>query len=210
MTFKFAAPALTAVLAILVTVIPPLAADGETLANAHNATAIYTDSTAALAGGYTLLTDAAGIACIDQPGAGAMGVHYVNGALIQAGTLDPARPQALVYEVQSNGELRLGALEYVVFQAGWDAGHSSPPMLFGQKFMLTPAGNGFGLPAFYSLHTWIWKRNPAGTFEQWNPQVRCAGQNAGIEMDELAADNQPMDMAPMSDPDGAMSTYSHG
>ena len=30
-------------------------------------------------------------------------------------------------------------------------------MLFGQHFMLSPDGNRFGLPAFYSLHAWIWK-----------------------------------------------------
>ena len=39
--------------------------------------------------------------------------------------------------------------------------------------MLTPGGNRFGLPAFYSLHAWIWKFNPSGTFAMWNPQVHC-------------------------------------
>ena len=71
-------------------------AEDEPLANARDATSIYTDATAALAGGYELLTDAAGLACIEQPGVGAMGVHYVKGSLIQAGSLDAARPQALV------------------------------------------------------------------------------------------------------------------
>ena len=42
-----------------------------------------------------------------------------------------------------------------------------------------PAGeedqsNRFGLPAFYSLHAWIWKHNPSGTFSMWNPNVSCA------------------------------------
>jgi hypothetical protein len=40
--------------------------------------------------------------------------------------------------------------------------------------MLTPDGNRFGLPAFYSLHAWVWKHNPAGTFAMWNPNVTCA------------------------------------
>jgi len=31
-----------------------------------------------------------------------------------------------------------------------------------------------GLPAFYSLHAWIWKHNPAGDFAMWNPDVTCA------------------------------------
>jgi len=94
-----------------------------------------------------------------------------------------------VYEVQENGQLRLGALEYVVFQSTWDATHSSAPTLFGgQKFMLTPADNRYGLPAFYSLHAWIWKHNPKGTFEQWNPQVHCGGSQAsGVDANDQAA-----------------------
>ena len=31
----------------------------------------------------------------------------------------------------------------------------------------------YRLPAFYSLHAWIWKHNRAGTFAMWNPQVSC-------------------------------------
>jgi hypothetical protein len=170
---KYVASLVAATLALLSTALPS-AATADTLPNARNATAIFTESTAALAAGYDLLTDAAGIACIDMPGDGAMGVHYVKTALVQSGTLDAARPQALVYEVQPNGQLRLVAFEYVVFQAAWDAAHTAPPTLFGQKFMLNPADNRFGLPAFYSLHTWIWKHHPSGTFARFNPQVRCA------------------------------------
>jgi hypothetical protein len=67
--------------------------------------------------GYTLLRDAAGIACIDKPGAGGMGVHYVNGALVGDGELHATTPEALVYEPQRNGHERLVAAEYVVFQS---------------------------------------------------------------------------------------------
>jgi hypothetical protein len=35
----------------------------------------------------------------------------------------------------------------------------APPMLFGQKFNFTDAPNRYGLPPFYSLHTWVWKDN---------------------------------------------------
>jgi len=154
---------------------------GDTLANARDATAIFQDPTAALAGGYDVLTDAADIACIDMPGQGGMGVHYVKGSLVQSGVIDAARPQALVYEVQGDGRLSLVALEYVVLQSTWDAAHSSPPELFGHKFMLTPAGNRYGLPAFYSLHAWIWKNNPSGTFNPWNPTVHCGGLPSGVD-----------------------------
>ncbi len=174
---------------LLAVVASAAAADsGDTLANARDATAAFLEPAAALANGYDLLTDAAGIACIDMPGQGAMGVHYVKGALVQAGTIDPARPQALVYEVTSEGRLRLVALEYVVLQAAWDANHGAPPQLFGQKFMLTPAGNRFGLPAYYSLHAWIWKRNPSGMFNPWNPAVRCGtAARSGLDQDQTTA-----------------------
>jgi hypothetical protein len=101
-----------------------------------------------------------------------MGVHLVKGALVQSGNLDPARPQALVYE-HANGKLQLAAVEYVVFQSAWDSTHSSPPTLFGQQFVLNPDDNRFGLPAFYSLHAWVWKDNPSGMFQSWNPAVHC-------------------------------------
>jgi hypothetical protein len=152
---------------------PMSEADTTALLNARHATAAYADPAAALAGGYALFTDAAGLACIEQPGAGAMGVHYVNGALVQGGVVDAARPQALVYEVDPAGGLRLVALEYVVIQEGWDAAHDGPPSLFGEPFMLTPAGNRYGLPAFYELHAWVWKANPSGMFSPWNPHVTC-------------------------------------
>lgn len=157
--------------AITATADSPSAATSDMVGNARDATAAYHDPAAALAGGYELLTDKDDIACIDQPGAGAMGVHYVKSALVQGGTVDVARPQALVYERADSGRLELVALEYVVLQAGWDAAHSSPPSLFGQTFMLTPADNRFGLPPFYSLHAWIWKANPSGMFSMWNPRV---------------------------------------
>jgi hypothetical protein len=77
-------------------------------------------------------------------------------------------------EPKRNGKLRLVALEYVVVKAAWDATHSPPPSLFGQTFNFSGAGNRYGLPPFYSLHAWIWKHNPAGMFEPFNPNVSCA------------------------------------
>jgi hypothetical protein len=109
-------PLVAATLSLIAAALPSAAA-GDTLANARDATAIYNDPAAAAASGYELLTDSAGLACIDMPGAGAMGVHYVKGPLVQSGMLDAARPQALVYEVQPSGRLNLVAVEYVVFQA---------------------------------------------------------------------------------------------
>lgn len=170
-------PLAAAALAAGIVLLPYAAAaapTSETLTNVRDATAAFSDPAAALAGGYELFTDAADLACIEQPGMGGMGVHYRNLARMQSGTLDPVRPQALVYQRTSDGRLQLGAVEYVVFQADWDATHSAPRSLFGQSFMLMTADNRFGLPQFYQLHAWIWKANPSGTFIMWNPDVACA------------------------------------
>jgi hypothetical protein len=147
---------------------------------ARAATAKYHRLAVAQRDGYGLLTDAAGIACIDNPGVGGMGVHYVKGALVGDAAVKATTPEALVYEPQGNGRMRLVALEYVVFQDAWDAAHDSPPSLFGREFMLTPAGNRYGLPAFYELHAWVWTHNPRGMFDDWNPLVSChPGRGAG-------------------------------
>jgi hypothetical protein len=154
-----------------------LAGGSSDLKQAKKATAPYQDLDTAKAAGYGLLLDAAGIACIDMPGQGAMGIHYVNGTLVGDATVDAKTPEAVVYEPQHDGRLKLVALEYVVFQSAWDAKHSSWPSLFGQRFDFTRSPNRYGLPAFYSLHAWIWKHNPAGTFAMWNPRVSCTHAN---------------------------------
>jgi hypothetical protein len=125
--------------------------------------------------GYGLLKDKKGIVCIamdDMPGMGAMGIHYAKNSLVGDGVLETSTPEALVYAPEG-GKLRLAAVEYVVLKSAWDAKHASRPSMFGHAFNLTPAGNRYGLPAFYSLHAWIWKHNPAGTFAVWNPEVAC-------------------------------------
>jgi hypothetical protein len=125
--------------------------------------------------GYSLLVDAAGIACIDNPGVGGMGIHYVNGTLVGDGQVNALTPELVVYEPGRDGRLRLVAAEYVVFQDAWDVAHASPPELFGQTFELVGAGNRYGLPPFYELHAWLWEHNRAGMFEDWNPRVSCPG-----------------------------------
>ena len=137
------------------------------------ATARYHDLDVAKADGYALLPDAAGITCIDNQPVGGMGVHYAKGSLVGDPSIDPKHPEALVYAPNADGKLKLAALEYVVFQEDWDAAHSSPPSLFGRDFDLTPFPNRFGLPAFYSLHAWVWEPNSAGLLQPWNPRVHC-------------------------------------
>ena len=111
----------------------------------------------------------------DNGGAGAMGQHYVRGDLVGDGAINPLTPEALVYEPMPGGQLRLVGVEYVVFKADWDKNHSSPPQLFNHTFFTIQAGNRYGLPDFYELHAWIWRPNPSGMFENWNPKVTCRG-----------------------------------
>jgi hypothetical protein len=126
--------------------------------------------------GYGLVTDLAGISCIADPaGSGAMGYHYANGALIfDNGVLDAAAPEAVVYAPTQGGNTQVVALEYILPRADWDAQHASAPELFpGHPFMLTEAGNRFGLPAFYSQHVWVGRGNPLGNLAMWNPAIHC-------------------------------------
>jgi hypothetical protein len=138
-----------------------------------SATARYHDVGVAEADGYALFRDAAGIACIDNQPVGGMGVHYAKGSLVGDIELDPMRPEALVYAPNAAGELKLAALEYLVFAGPWDAAHAAPPSLFGTTFNFTPSPNRFGIPAYYSLHAWVWRPNSDGLLQPWNPRVRC-------------------------------------
>jgi hypothetical protein len=152
-----------------------LADTNEDVATARAATQQFFRLDSAKMAGYGLFTDAAGIACIANPGVGGMGIHYVNGALVGDAVLDPARPEALVYAPGGFfGGPQLAAAEYIVFKDVWEAaGHTSPPSLFGTTLDLTGSPNRYGIPPFYALHAWIWKANPAGMFMPWNPRVRC-------------------------------------
>jgi hypothetical protein len=172
-----------AIVALTIFAIPVTAKSGgqSELAAARTATARFHDLDTAKAAGYAVrVADVNGITCIDNPGTGAMGVHYLDPGLIPelgdasaAATVDAATPELLVFAPGSNGTQRLVALEYLTIKASWDAQHSGPPSLFGQTFNTTAAGNRFGLPAYYSLHAWIWDPNPTDLFSPWNPRVSC-------------------------------------
>jgi len=163
------------VCAALAAAIAMAAGGGDSTSDATGATAKYYKLSVAKRAGYGLLKDKQGIACIamdSMPGMGAMGVHYAKSALVGDGKVSPNTPEALVY-APTGKKLNLAAVEYVVIKSAWDAKHASAPVLFGHRFNFTPAGNRFGLPAYYSLHVWLFKHNPAGEFSMWNPEVHC-------------------------------------
>jgi hypothetical protein len=128
----------------------------------------FKDVSVAEAEGYALQ-----FGCVTGPDSGAMGLHYVNGDLVNRGVLDPTRPQIVIYEPTPNGGLRLIGADFLLLADAWDKKKQGQPELMGQLFHYWETPNRFGLPAFYTLHVWAWKDNPNGAFVNWHPKVSC-------------------------------------
>jgi len=148
------------------------ASDGQSdLGPVRQATAAYHDLAAAEAAGY-----AAFYVCTDETGVGAMGQHFVNLDLVLDPTIDPLRPEVLVYEPRIAGGYRLVALEYVTFQDAWTATFgATTPTVLGVDLKAVAAPNRYGLPPFFQRHVWLWAPNPLGMFNDWNSEVTCRG-----------------------------------
>ena len=153
--------------------------DQESNANAliaivRQSTERFKDVSVAMAEGYALQ-----FGCVSGEDFGAMGLHYVNGTLVNSGVLDATRPQIIIYEATPNGGRRLIGVDYLLIADAWDNDktHSGPPELMGQFFHLFTSPNRFGLPAFYTLHVWAWKSNPKGAFVNWHSNVSCEAFN---------------------------------
>lgn len=134
----------------------------------REATQQFLDVNAATAAGYARF-----LGCVTGPDHGAMGIHYLNGALVGDGQIDAAHPEALIYEPGSDGQLRLVGVEYIVIASQWLTNHSSPPVLEGQSFQFVDSPNRYNVPAIFELHVWAWRPNPAGAFVDWNNHVSC-------------------------------------
>jgi hypothetical protein len=136
------------------------------LVRVRAATFKYRDVNVALAEGYAPIP-IKGAWCVEHPTDGAMGIHYLNPALVD-GTLDPLRPELLLYFPTANG-LRLVGVEYFIP----DSGQPHPTLfsrpLDGPNSTLEPE-----IPRHYSLHAWVWFGNPSGVFSGYNPRLDCA------------------------------------
>jgi hypothetical protein len=153
--------------AVLARVAHQADAEETLVAVVRQATDPYHDVAAAEAAGYGLFHG-----CVSSPTEGAMGVHLVNGDLVGDGALDAANPEAMLYEYK-NGRMNLVGVEYVVIADAWHETNEGPPVLAGQLFNYVTSPNRYGIPAFYELHVWAWKRNPLGMFADFNPRVLC-------------------------------------
>jgi hypothetical protein len=136
------------------------------LADLRAATAKYHDIAVAEAAGYEPVSP-----CVSHPEMGAMGIHYGNAEIID-GTYDPTQPEALLYEMDKNGNMKLVGVEFIVIKAAWDANHAMIPYFGTREFDTALAP--YPLPFDnYQLHVWVWRHNPSGMFTKFNPNVTC-------------------------------------
>jgi hypothetical protein len=141
----------------------------DALQAAKAASARYHSVQQALADGYS----GVGEPCVEIPGA-AMGIHYVNGALIADGVIDPARPEILLYVPDEKGDLKLAGVEYFQVDADQDlATAGDRPSIFGQPFDGPMPGHSPTMPVHYDLHVWFWQPNTSGLFAPFNPGASC-------------------------------------
>lgn len=166
-----------------------------TLAEVRAATERFQDVRVALAEGYIRdpfdLCDTAEM--MGRPASlGAMGVHYFRPDLVGV-TAPPSpredgvgvhtdfrQPAILIYEPQADGSAKLVAVENLVFAASWKAsGHSAPPTFHGVPYdsmaddPATPIDEAHMFQPHFDRHVWIYRDNPNGVFEPFNPAVSC-------------------------------------
>ena len=126
------------------------------------ATARFKDVSKAEAAGYAATSE-----CVTSRG-GAMGVHYLNVALLGDPKLDLRKPELLLYEAQEGGGMKLVGVEWMVLEKG----QTRAPRIMGRRFEGPMNHNGTA-PMHYDLHVWTVRRNPRGAFSQYNPRVSC-------------------------------------
>ncbi|MFE1286607.1 hypothetical protein [Streptomyces sp. NPDC058751] len=156
------------------------------LVKAYLASVKYRDEKAALTDGYVPHQ------CSSDPaGHGSMGYHYFNES--RYGSLDPAKPAALLFEDGKDGKRRLTGVEWITLDSDQDVKtvKDRPSMFGGQKFDGPMRGHYPGMPIHYDLHVWLWKNNPAGLFERWNPSVKCPAAPARPGKSDTAHTGMP-------------------
>jgi hypothetical protein len=123
---------------------------------------------------------------------GGMGIHFFRPDLLGIkgppnprvsgdGThTDFRKPAILIYEPRADGTLELVAVENLVFEQAWKAaGHSSPPSFHGVPYEHmaddpnTKTDEAHMFEPHFDKHVWLYKANPRGVFEPFNPAVTC-------------------------------------
>ena len=190
---------------------PPATAAEPTLDQVRAATERFRDVKVAVAEGY--IPDPMGH-CVVAPdiglpaSEGAMGVHYIRMDLLGvSGPPNPRvsgsgvhtdfnKPSVLLYEPKPDGSLELVGVENLVFKAAWEeAGNKQPPTYQGVVWNLmqddpaTPVDEGHMFVPHYDRHVWLYRENPKGIYEQFNPNVSCAAHKPA-EVHNAAAQSE--------------------
>lgn len=126
----------------------------------RRATERYHDLNAALADGFVFLHG-----CEVRPNEGPAGALYVHMGRLTDGKIDPAEPDALLYEPSGTGPPTLVGVELAVPYTLWT--QQAPPTFLGTPFQREDE---FGV---FALHAWVWRDNPEGLFAESNPHVSC-------------------------------------
>jgi hypothetical protein len=118
----------------------------------------------AVEAGYNIPAPGPGV-CISHPTRGGMGFHYTyaHRDLISDGRVNLLEPEFLVYAPKPNGGVKFAALDYFVPYNTWSS--PEPPALLGVPFAREDDFQA------YVLHIWLFWHNPAGMFENYNPEV---------------------------------------
>lgn len=127
----------------------------------------------ALAEGFVELSEC--VALPPELGGAAMGYHFGHPARLADPSVDPLRPEILLYAPAEGGGLELVGVEFMVnAEAWWAAGNQSPPSVAGHEFEEpNPQHPDPAVAAAYTLHVWVWRDNPDGLFTPFNPDVSC-------------------------------------
>jgi hypothetical protein len=139
--------------------LPGVDTDGA-IATLQRVTARYHNLDVAKSEGFVLLHE-----CESRPGEGPVGIVYVNPGRLMDGKIDPASPDALIYEPSRIGRPKLVGAEFAIPYAL--APGQQPPTFLGATFQNEEE---FGV---FALHAWIWRNNPDGLFAETNPRVSC-------------------------------------
>jgi hypothetical protein len=62
-------------------------------------------------------------------------------------------------------------VEYFVAE---EAVRGSKPSVLGRPLNGPMPGHHAQMPTHYDLHLWVWRDNPTGVAEDWNPAVSCS------------------------------------
>ncbi len=184
----------------LITMALPFAVNADEAADiaaVRSATEKYRDVNVALADGYIPAPPGECVSAAGEglpPEWGAMGIHYINPAVLQITATEPRidgksthtdfmKPSILLYEPQADGSLVLVGVENLVFQDAWKAaGNTAPPVFAGRKWdemADNPDTDGDEAHLFqphFDQHAWAFRDNPNGALVPFNPNVTCEHQ----------------------------------